>query len=96
MVRVFAERVGGKGPAFGYLIEYHDPLSGARKTAREPQGLLFQEFRIGDRVTAFVTRRGDIAEILSWKRLALSLLVIALVVLALGISYHFLIGKKIV
>lgn len=43
----------------------------------------------------FDRRRGDTAEILSWKRLALSLLVIALVVLALGISYHFLIGKKI-
>ncbi len=92
--RIAKEESEGRKSTYAYVVEYLDTSSGATRTARDHQGLPLQEFRVGDRVTAFVSRRGNVAEILSWRRLVFSFLVIALVAIAMFASYHLLLGKK--
>ena len=92
--RIAKEASEGRKSTYAYVVKYQDASSGVTKTARDHQGLPIQEFRVGDRVTAFVTRRGDVAEILSWRRLVFSFFVIAFVAIAMFVSYQFLLGNK--
>jgi hypothetical protein len=81
-----------RGPTYSYVLEYADPR-GERHAVHERQELAFQEFQVGDEVTACL-QNDRVAEILSWRRLSLSGLVIVLTVAAMIAGYYVLLVHK--
>lgn len=77
---------------YSYLLEYLD-RQGQRRRVHERQELSFQEFEVGDLVTAFVQNE-RVAEILSWRRLMLSAVVIAVTFGTIFAGYYMLLGQK--
>jgi ABC-type lipoprotein release transport system permease subunit len=56
--------------------------------------MAFQEFKVGDKVTLFIPEgKHGAAEILSWRRLLMSGLVVIGIAVATMLAYHFLVEK---
>jgi hypothetical protein len=79
-------------PRYSYVLEYVD-RAGERRHILERQELAYQEFEVGDEVTAFV-QSDRIAEILSWRRLLLSGSVITITFAAMIAAYYILLVQK--
>lgn len=79
---------------YSYEVEYDDIREG-RKIAVEAHQLSFQEFEVGQSVTMFIEDGPfSVPEILNWRRLVFSMLMLAAVLSGMFLAYHFLIVPK--
>ena len=79
---------------FSYVLDYQDEQGVQRRVHERPEiGHSALQFQVGDVVTAFVQSERRV-EILSWRRLFASALVLCLTAGALYAGYYFLLVRK--